>query len=106
MEKYVVALVTVPSKEVGMGIAKALLEAKLAACVNILPSISSLYTWEGEICEDEEVLLTIKTKAELFEKMFIPAIQELHPYKVPEIIALPIVIGAKNYLEWIDEVTL
>lgn len=105
MGKYVVVLITAPSKEVGAMIARALLEAKLAACVNIISSVSSLYTWEGEVCEEEEVLLIVKTKEELLEKALIPAVEELHPYKMPEIIALPIVMGAKHYLEWIGEAT-
>ena len=105
MEEYVVVLITAPSKEIGKEIANALLEAKLAACVNIISSISSLYSWDGEICDDEEALLIVKTRAELIENALIPAVEEIHPYKVPEIIALPIVLGARNYLEWIGEMT-
>ncbi len=106
MGEYIVVLITVPSKEIGTVIAKALLEQKLAACVNVVSPINSLYTWKGETCSDEEVLLVVKTKAAIFEDKFVPAVQAVHPYDVPEIIALPIIMGSKSYLDWIDaEVT-
>jgi periplasmic divalent cation tolerance protein len=90
---------------VGKQIARALLEKELAACVNIISSIDSIYTWEGKICNDEEVLLVVKSRAELFENQLVPAVQAIHPYRVPEIIALPIKMGAKSYLDWIEAVT-
>ncbi len=106
MSEHIVVLITAPSKEIGTEIANALLEQKLAACVNIVSSIHSLYTWEGETCSDEEVLLVVKTKAAIFEDEFVPAVRAVHPYEVPEIIALPIIMGSKSYLDWIDaEVT-
>ncbi len=101
----VVVLITTPSKEVGKKIAAALLEQKLAACVNIISPISSLYFWEGQTHDDEEVLLIVKTQAALFTDRLIPAVKALHPYELPEIIALPIVMGLDGYLDWIDEVT-
>jgi periplasmic divalent cation tolerance protein len=105
MTDPIVVLITAPSKEVGKQIARALLEQELAACVNIISSIDSLYTWEGKICNDEEVLLVVKSRAELFENQLVPAVQAIHPYQVPEIIALPIKMGAKSYLDWIEAVT-
>jgi len=105
MTDPIVVLITAPSKEVGKQIARALLEQELAACVNIISSIDSLYTWEGKICDDEEVLLVVKSRAELFENQLVPAVQAIHPYQVPEIIALPIKMGAKSYLDWIEAVT-
>jgi len=105
MTDPIVVLITAPSKEVGKQIARALLEQELAACVNIISSIDSLYTWEGKICDDEEVLLVVKSRAELFEDQLVPAVQVIHPYQVPEIIALPIKMGAKSYLDWIEAVT-
>jgi len=105
MTDPIVVLITAPSKEVGKQIARALLEQELAACVNIISSIDSLYTWEGKICDDEEVLLVVKSRAELFEDQLVPAVQAIHPYQVPEIIALPIKMGAKSYLDWIEAVT-
>jgi periplasmic divalent cation tolerance protein len=102
MEEYVVVLVTAPSKDVGRDVARALLEQKLAACVNVVPSIASLYTWEGELCSDEEVLLVIKSTGAAFDEL-VAAVRDVHPYDVPEIIALPIVAGSQDYLDWIGE---
>jgi periplasmic divalent cation tolerance protein len=103
MKEYIVVLVTAPSKDVGRDVALALLEQKLAACVNVVPSIASLYTWEGELRSDEEVLLVIKTVAAAFDALT-AAVRAVHPYEVPEIIALSIVAGSQDYLDWIDEV--
>ena len=102
--KYSVVLVTAPTVEEGRRIARVLVSEKLAACVNILPGITSIYNWEAEICEDGEVLLVIKTRAELFDSLS-AAVQKEHPNDVPEVIALPLAAGASSYLEWIDDVT-
>jgi len=104
--KHIVVLITVPSEEIAEKIANALLEKSLAACVNIVAPIRSLYTWEEKICEDEETLLIVKSRAELFENQLVPAVQDTHPYQVPEIIALPILMGSKNYLGWINDTTI
>ena len=104
-KEYIIVLITTPSKEVGEKIANTLLEKKLAACVNMMAPIFSLYTWEKEINRDDEVLLIVKSRADLFESDLIPAVQDVHPYDVPEIIALPILMGSANYLSWIDDVT-
>lgn len=104
-KEYIIVLITTPSKEVGEKIANTLLEKKLAACVNMMAPIFSLYTWEEEINRDDEVLLIVKSRANLFESDLIPAVQAVHPYDVPEIIALPILMGSANYLAWIDDVT-
>jgi len=104
--KHIVVMITVPSKEVGEQIANALLEQNLAACVNIISPIRSLYMWEGKISDDEELLLIVKSRAELFEDQLVPAVQAAHPYDVPEIIALPILMGSKSYLDWIDGSTI
>ncbi len=102
MEDYLVALVTAPSMEVARDIARALLNHELAACVNIVPSVTSLYVWDGELCTDEEVLLLIKTKGSAFDPLA-STIKDVHPYDVPEIIAMPIAAGAEDYLSWIEE---
>jgi periplasmic divalent cation tolerance protein len=99
--EYVVVLITAPSLEVGEKISSVLLARKLAACVNIIPSIQSLYTWQGELQNDQEVLLVVKTRVELFDEYLVPAVKALHPYEIPEIIALPIVLGSQGYLDWI-----
>ena len=103
--QYIVVFITVPTKEVGEKIAKALLDKKLAACVNLISPIHSLYIWDGNINADEEVLLVVKTRTELFTDQLIPAVKAVHPYEVPEIIALPIVMGSSDYLQWIEAVT-
>lgn len=101
----IVVLITAPSKDVGRTIAAALVEQKLAACVNILGPIQSIYTWEGRVQEEEEFLLVAKTWDELFEPRLIPAVRAVHPYEVPEIIALPILAGLPEYLDWMREVS-
>lgn len=105
MENQLVVLITVPDREVGKKMAHSLVEKRLAACVNILPGMTSVYTWEGAVQEEEEVLLLVKTRGEIFEEKFVPAVKAEHPYDVPEIIALPITMGAKSYLDWITEST-
>lgn len=100
-KEFIVVLITVPSKEEGEEIAAGLVAQKLAACVNILPSITSIYAWKGEVQNDQEVLLVVKTGAELFHDRLVPAVKALHPYKVPEIIGLPVVVGSQSYLDWI-----
>ena len=103
--KEIVVLVTAPSIEVAENISNSLLESELAACANIIPSIHSIYKWKGEIHNDEEVLIIIKTRYELFDHDFEKTIKEQHPYDIPEIIALPIVLGSGDYLQWISDVT-
>jgi periplasmic divalent cation tolerance protein len=105
MYKYIVVFVTAPSQEVGTTIATLLLEKKVAACVNIVPAVSSFYVWQGRPASDEEVLLIIKSQAALFEEELLPAILAAHPYEVPEVIALPIVMGSPAYLAWIESET-
>lgn len=81
-------------------IARTVVERKLAACVNALPGVKSTYRWKGQVCVDEETTLLIKTRAELVDALT-AAIVELHPYEVPEVIALPILEGHAPYLEWV-----
>lgn len=96
-----IVFITAPSKEIGHQIAAMLVEKKLAACVNLVGPIRSIYTWEGKICDDEEILLIAKSRAGLIESDLIPAVQAVHPYQIPEIIALPVVAGLHSYLNWI-----
>jgi len=104
--KYIIALITAPNQQAGEQIANTLLEKKFVACVNFITPVVSFFSWQGEIDQDDEVLLILKSRADLFESKLIPAVEAIHPYEVPEIIALPIVMGSENYLNWIDEVTL
>jgi len=97
----IIVFITAPSKVIGKEIASALVEGKLAACVNILGPINSIYTWEGKVCDDEEVLLIAKSRSGLFENQLIPAVRAIHPYEIPEIIALPVTMGLHSYLDWI-----
>lgn len=95
---------TVPSKEMGLKIARELVSKRLVACVNIVPGITSVYRWKGEIQEDGELLLVMKTRTELVEDVR-QALVELHEYEVPELVALSLDGGHGPYLEWIDECT-
>ncbi len=100
---YILVFVTAGSADEGGRIGRALVEEGLAACANIIPGIRSIYRWKGEVCDDEEVLIMIKSKATLFERLK-KRVKELHSYEVPEIIAFPITLGSPDYLRWIDEV--
>lgn len=102
--KHLVVFVTTPTMEIGEQIARTLVEAQLAAGINLIPEIKSIYTWEGKIYNEAEVMMVIKTQARLFETL-VESVQSLHPFEVPEIIALPIVAGSANYLAWIEAVT-
>jgi periplasmic divalent cation tolerance protein len=95
-------LTTTASLEEARKIAHALVESRMAACVNITPKIESVYRWEGQVEEAQEYQLLIKTTAELFPAVR-DAIQQLHSYEVPECIALSVDDGSEAYLKWIDE---
>jgi periplasmic divalent cation tolerance protein len=105
MTKYAIGLVTIDSKEVAKKIALRLVEEKLAACVNIINGINSIYRWKGNIEESEELLLIIKTRKNLIEDVMI-AVKKLHTYTTPEIIFFSIDNGDENYLNWIGQNTL
>jgi uncharacterized protein involved in tolerance to divalent cations len=98
----VVALSTVATAEDAERIARALVERRLAACVNVVPGVVSVYRWKGEVCRDEERLLVIKTRAERIEELR-EALVRLHPYELPELVALPIEAGHEAYLAWLDD---
>jgi periplasmic divalent cation tolerance protein len=97
-------MTTVPDLEVGQILAEKIVEKRLAACVTQSAPVQSLYWWEGKISQDQEYVLFIKTKIALFPRLESKILQ-IHPYKVPEIIALPILIGHKSYLDWMDKET-
>ena len=99
---YSLVLVTVPDRKDARRIANALIKNKLAACVNIVGKVESLFWWEGKVDKASEALLIIKSKKALVP-MLVKLVKSLHSYKVPEIISLPITSGFKPYLNWIDE---
>jgi periplasmic divalent cation tolerance protein len=100
----IVVLVTAPTDEAARAIARRLVDAQLAACVNIVAPVESVYWWQGRRCEEREWLLVIKSRAVLFERLA-AEVKSLHSYSVPEVIALPIVTGASDYLRWLREST-
>ena len=96
---YSMMVTTCADMENAKGIAKTLIANRLAACVQMLP-VESVYFWHGRICDENEIVLFIKTKSALFAKIA-EAIKQNHPYKIPEIIQLPITDGLPDYLSWI-----
>jgi periplasmic divalent cation tolerance protein len=100
----IVVLVTCGSEEEAVKIANALVEAHLAACVNLVSPIRSIYRWEGKIWDEKEWLLIIKTQKERFEELE-KKVKSLHSYSVPEIVSLPILEGSSSYLNWLLEMT-
>lgn len=100
MDEAIVILCTVPSVEVGEALGRGLVEARLAACVNVVPGLSSIYRWEGEIRTDREAQLLIKTRRSLLDRAS-EHLRASHPYDVPEILALPVAGGSEAYLRWI-----
>ncbi len=102
MKETVVVLVTVPSREVGEEIAGRIVTERLAACVNVLGPIRSVYRWKGELCREEEYLLLIKTTRDCFLALD-ERVRALHPYDVPEVLALPVQSGSEAYVGWISD---
>lgn len=97
-------MTTLPDMETARNIAHQLLEQKLAACISILPTMTSVYVWNEEVCESNEHLLLIKTTTTQYQKIEI-LLHALHPYDLPEIIATEITQGLPDYLRWINEST-
>jgi periplasmic divalent cation tolerance protein len=95
-----VVLCTLGASDDAEHFARALVERRVAACVNVVPGVTSVYRWQGRVERDEERLLVIKTRAERFEELK-AAILDLHPYDVPEIIALDVTAGSEPYLAWL-----
>ncbi len=94
-----------PDRDVAQKIARALIERKLAACVNILAECTSVYRWQGKLETATEVPLLIKTRAAIYDDVE-AAIKSLHPYELPEIVAVPIERGLPAYLEWVNAATV
>ncbi len=104
MTDALVVLVTTPSPERAAEIARTLVEERLAACGNVVPGLRSIYRWEGKVQDDVEALLLLKTTRGRFDALR-DRVLALHPYEVPEVIALPVEAGSARYLAWIADET-
>jgi periplasmic divalent cation tolerance protein len=102
VSERLVALSTVANASDAERISRALVEQGLAACVNVVPGVVSIYRWQGEVQKEQEFLLVIKTRAEALERLR-AALVALHRYEVPELVAWPIAAGHEPYLSWIDD---
>lgn len=104
MTDKIVVITSCETNEQAEAIAEALVSSRLAACVQVLPGMQSTYRWKGAVERSSELLLLIKTRRDLSEKLQ-RELERLHPYDLPEIIALPVVDGLDRYLDWVDEQT-
>jgi len=104
MKDFILVYITCPTRKSAEELAQSLLDKRLIACANIIPGLVSFYYWQGNIESDNEVLMLLKTRAELFDSLCSVVTHE-HPYDVPEIIATPIVKGSAEYLDWIRKET-
>ena len=100
MTDCVVVLVTAPDADTAARIARTLVEEKLAACGNVLPGVRSIYRWQGNVEEAQETLLVLKTARARFNEI-VDRVRALHPYEVPEVVAVPIEAGFDGYLDWV-----
>lgn len=105
MPEHAVVLMTAPDAAAAERIARALVDERLAACVNIVPEVRSVYRWEGKVEESREVMLVAKTRQSLFGRLE-ARVRELHPYDVPEIVSIPLTDGSRPYLSWLDQAVL
>lgn len=96
-----VLLSTIPDIESGARLARTLVEESLAACVNLVPGVRSIFRWEGAIEDASEVLMVMKASADAIPAL-ISRVEALHPYDVPEVLALEVADGAESYLEWVE----
>ena len=99
---YLIVFMTAGSREEAVKIVRTLLEERLIACANVVDAVSSFFWWQGEIEEEKEVLVIMKSNESLFRKLS-KRVAELHSYDVPEILAVPIVDGSQSYLDWMKE---
>ena len=104
-EDFAVVLVTAPDMDLARRLAKAALEAKLAACANIVPAVESHYWWKVKLESSDEVLLIFRTRQQLLPKLE-RAVREIHPYDTPEFVALPLTTGSRKYLAWLSDNTV
>lgn len=105
MNPFALCIVTIDDIEKAVTIAHSLVEEKLVACVNIVPNIRSIYRWKGQMYDEREVIMIVKTRTSLYER-FQQRVRELHHYETPEIIQINIENGLPQYLKWIHDSTL
>ena len=103
-EATLLVFTNLPDRDAALAFARALVQRRLAACVNVLGGCASVYRWKGEIEEAAEVPVLVKTRATRYAELE-AAIRELHPYELPELVAVPIVRGLPEYLDWVAEET-
>ena len=99
-EELILCFCTVPDGATGRRIAHHLVESGLAACVNRIPGVVSVYRWEQEVQEDDEELLIVKTRTGRLEDL-VAAVRQIHPYELPEVVAVPVTGGLEDYLDWL-----
>ncbi len=99
-----IVLVTASSQEEALRIGRRVVEKKLAACVTVVPNVTSVFEWEGKVCEEHEWLLVMKSNADAYETLE-AEVKTLHSYEVPEILALSVVKGSSEYLAWVKAMT-
>ncbi|MFQ5649154.1 MAG: divalent-cation tolerance protein CutA [bacterium] len=104
MAEEIIIFVTAGSHEEAQNIANELVERRLAACVNIVDAVNSVFNWQGKVCQEDETLMMIKSVRSHLTDL-ITRIKALHSYEVPEIIAIPIIAGSQDYLDWIQQET-
>jgi periplasmic divalent cation tolerance protein len=103
-DQTLLVFTNLPNETAALDLARALVDRRLAACVNVLNGCTSVYRWKDEVEQEQEVPVLIKTRAVRYEELQ-AAIRELHPYELPEIVAVPIVRGLPDYLDWVTEGT-
>ncbi len=102
--EYVIVLTTIPSDADGAGFGQSLVSERLAACVNVLPAMESVYRWEGRVEQESERQVVIKTSRDRLPELW-DRVRDLHPYEVPEDVVVPIIDGNDAYLRWVGEST-
>jgi periplasmic divalent cation tolerance protein len=100
----IVVMTTIAAEDEGVRLVRELLDRRLIACGTLLPGARSFYRWQGKTADEREVMLVLKTRSACFEALKV-AMQELHPYKVPELLAIPVEAGLDKYLDWINSET-
>ena len=104
MGDEIIVLITTPTRDEAEKIGTALVNGHLAACVNIVPEVRSLFFWEGKTQDERETLLICKSRLQRMEQL-VAQVKALHSYSVPEVLALPIVAGSREYLDWVQNAT-